>query len=196
MALIFCLSAGATAEKPVRTHIISTRAVPEHDEVVSGQGTIDYYPDKADPTEIVLKGTQEGRLIDIKCLTAGCQNAKFKIVGSAMMPDGDYMTATTDDPNIVMMRDSGGDQTLGYLATNDHSHSIKYVPTITDANAWEHKGDTARKVGKVALYTLLVSVVIVAAVAGGYAAARENERPNTVTTTCTNYGFTTTCTSR
>jgi hypothetical protein len=195
-AFLFCLSACSTAEKPVTTHILSSPANPEHDEVISSQGTIDYYPDKTNPSEIVLKGTQEGRLIDIKCLSANCQNAQFKIQGSGMMPDGDYMTANTDDANLVMVQDSSGDKTLGYLATNDHSHAVKYVPTITDANAWEHKGDTARTIGKVALYTLLIGIVVTAAVAGGYAAARENEQANTVTTTCTNYGFTTTCTSR
>lgn len=196
MTVCFFLSACAAAEKPVSTHLVMTQAAPEHDEVVSSQGTIDYYPDKSDPSEIVLKGTQEGRLIDIKCLSAGCQNAKFTITGSTMMPDGDYMTANTDDPNIVMVRDSTGEQTQGYLATNGHSHAIKYVPTIAEANSWEHKGDTARMVGKVALYTLLVVAIVGVVAAGAYAGARENQQANTVTTTCTNYGFTTTCTSR
>jgi hypothetical protein len=94
------------------------------------------------------------------------------------------------------VRNSGGDQTLGYLATNDHSHAIKYVSTITEANSWEHKGDTARMVGKVALYTLLVVAVVGVVAAGAYAGARESEQADTITTTCTNYGITTTCTSR
>jgi hypothetical protein len=196
MAVTLLLTSCATAEKPITTHLISNQTVAEHDEVVSSKGTIDYYPNSADPKEIVLKGTTQGQLIDITCLTAGCQTSKFKIVGSPLMPNGDYLTAKTDDPNITMVRDSSGDQTLGYLVSNDHSHAIKYVPTITDANSWEHKGDTARMAGKVALYTLLVVAVVGLVAAGAYAGARANEQANTVTTTCTNYGITTTCTSR
>ena len=196
VALAFLLSACTTAEKPVSAHILSTSTTPEHDELISSQGTIDYYPDKTNPSGIVMKGTQDGRFIYIKCLSANCQNAQFKIQGSGMMPDGDYLTANTDDPNIVMVRDNGGDQTLGYLATNDHSHAVKYVTTITDANAWEHKGNTVRTVGKVALYMLLIGMIITAPVAADYLAVREDEQASAVTTTCSNYGFTTTCTNR
>jgi hypothetical protein len=130
------------------------------------------------------------------CLSAGCQNSKLKIIGSSKMPDGIYVLAITDDPNISMVRDSTGERTLGYLATNDHSKAVKYVQTIADATAFEHKGDTARKVGKAALYTLLIVGVVALVAAGGYEAARANQAANTVTTTCQTFATTTTCTSR
>lgn len=196
MAISLAISSCATAQRPVNTHIISTPAMAEHDETVSTNGTIDYYPNANDPAEIVLKGSQAGQFIDIKCLTPGCQTSRFKIVGSPFMADGDYLTVKTDDPNITMVRDIGGEQTLGYLATNDHSHAIKYVGNIKDANDFEHKGDTLRMAGKVAVFSLLVGVIIVAAIYAGPALEHANSHPDTVTTTCTNYVFTTTCTTR
>jgi hypothetical protein len=93
IALTLLLASCATAEKPLSTHIISTKTAAEHDEVISSNSTIDYYPNAADPTEIVLKGTSQGQLIDITSLTANCQTSKFKIVGSPLMPNGDYLTA-------------------------------------------------------------------------------------------------------
>jgi hypothetical protein len=95
-----------------------------------------------------------------------------------------------------MVRDGNGERTLGYLATNDHSKAVRYVQTIADATAFEHKGDTARTVGKVALYTLLIVGVVALVAAGGYEAARENRAANTVTTTCRTFATVTTCTSQ
>ena len=196
VALAFLLPACATPEKPVSTHILSAPRTPEHDELIFSQGTIDYYPDKTNPNEIVMTGTQEGRFIDVKCLSTNCQNGQLTIQGSELMPDGDYLITSTDNPNIIIVRHDGGDQALGYLTTNRHSHAVKYVATIADANAWEHKGDTPRAVGKVALYTLLIGMIITAPVAADYLAAREDGQDGLIATACPNYGFAAPCTNR
>ena len=83
-------------------------------------------------------------------------------------------------------------RTLGYFAKNNGGGGLKFFADLQEAQSYEHEGDTARTVGKVAVGVLLVAALV--ALAAGAAASEANA--NRVTTTCSSFGNSTTCTSR
>jgi hypothetical protein len=188
MAICVVFSSCATTEKPVTVHILPTSTVAEHDETVSPNGTIsDFFPNATSPHEMVA--TRGSQLMDLSCIDANCKNVNFLIRGSSTVPDGNYQLLQTDDPKLIMLRDSTGDRTLGYLADNK---GMKFFPTLQQAQDYEHKGDAARTAGKIALGVLLVGALVAVAAA----AAASEAQSNSVTTTCSSFGNSTTCTSR
>jgi len=162
----------------------------EHDEVVLPSGDlVDIYPDRVTPHEAIFHKASGGK-IDAICLNEHCSNMHLQISGSKLVPDGAYQLLQTDDPQLVMVRDGEGTRTLGYIAKN-HGGSSQLFPDLQQAQAYEHKGDTARTVGKVVGGALLIGAIVV--LAGAAAAA--DARANTVTTRCSSFGNSTTCTS-
>ncbi|MGA9722903.1 MAG: hypothetical protein WBQ86_10630 [Candidatus Binatus sp.] len=167
-----------------------TNGESEHDEVVYPSGDVaDIYPDKATPHEVIFHKANGGKL-DVICLNEKCSNMHLSISGSQVFADGAYELLQSDDPQLMMVRDGSGERTLGYLAKN-HGGSSKFFPDLQEAQEYEHKGDTARTVGKVVGGTLLVAAIVV--LAGAAAAA--DAQANTVTTRCHTWGSNTTCTS-
>jgi hypothetical protein len=178
-------------------------AESEHDEIVYPSGdVIDVYPDHVTPHEVTVRKANGGR-IDAICLGGNCKNVRLQISGSKVLPDGSYQLLQTDDPKLMMVRDSEGDSTLGYLVTNAggaqfftdqedaRAGGAQFFPDLHQAQAYEHKGDTARTVGKVVLGVLLVGALVV--LVGAAAAA--DAQANSVTTRCSSAGNSTTCTT-
>jgi hypothetical protein len=125
-------------------------------------------------------------------MDANCHQLSLKISGSKAIPDGAYQFLQTDDPQIIMVRDSNGERTLGYFVQNNGGGGLKYFSDLDQAQAYEHEGDTARTAGKVVVGVLLVAALV--ALVGVAAAADANA--NKVTTQCSTFGNSTTCTSR
>jgi len=163
----------------------------EHDEVVAPDATADYYPNRQTPHEVVFHKASGG-MIDATCMDGECHQLQLKISGSKTLPDGGYQFLQTDDPHILMVRDYEGTRTLGYFAKNNGGGGMKFFPDLQQAQSYEHKGDAARTAGKVAVGVLLLGALV--ALAAGAAAADANA--NRVTTTCSSFGDSTTCTSR
>jgi hypothetical protein len=175
---------------PTTVHMEASQNELAHDETVSAEGVTDYYPNKSAPHETLFKG-QNGSLVDSTCMNADCSTTLWKVRDSSVYPDGSYRVLKTDDPNVLLMQDVEGVKTIGYLAKN-HGGVWSLQPDLQQAQAYEHKGDTARTVGKVVLAALIVGV----AVAAVGAAAAADANANTVTTRCSSFGNSTTCTTR
>ena len=191
LSLVFLLtSCSAQSIKPTTVHIEASPNQLEHDETITAEGVTEFYPSKASPHEMIFTG-QSGATSDATCIDNSCLNLILKVRNSAIYPDGTLRVLQTDDPNIFMVRDAEGTTILGYAA-KDHGGTWKFLPDLEQAQTFEHHGDTARTVGKVVLGVLLVAVLV--AVLGAAAAADANA--NTVTTRCTSFGDSTTCTTR
>lgn len=190
LAVAFLSSCSAQKIRPATVHIETNANETEHDETVSSEGTTDFYPNKSSPRETVFKGTN-GSLLDATCSNANCSDMVIRVRHSPVYPDGTFQLLKTDDPNVLMLKDVEGASVLGYAA-KDHGGTWKLLPDLQQAREYEHKGDTARTVGKVALGVLLVGVLVAAVAAG--AAAEANA--DTVTTRCTSFANSTTCTTR
>jgi hypothetical protein len=191
VAVCFLLTSCARAAQPLAVHMQATRYQDEHDEVVSRDSVADYYPSRQSPHEVVYHKLSGG-MLDATCMDAGCKQLSIKISGSKTVPDGTYQFLQTDDPHIIMVRDSEGARPLGYLARNNGGGVLKFFPELQDAQDYEHKGDAARTAGKVVGGALLVAALAALFVVAAAAAANANR----VTTTCSTFGNTTTCTSR
>ena len=193
LAVAICVGLASCAQtaQPVAVHMEANRYQPEHDEVVSQEASVDYYPNRESPHEVVFHKTSGG-MIDATCMDSGCHQLQLKITGSKAIPDGGYQFLQTDDPHIMMVRDFEGIRTLGYFAKNNGGGGLKFFPDLQQAQVYEHKGDTARTAGKVVVGVLLVAALV--ALVGAAAAADANA--NRVTTTCSSVGDSTTCTSR
>lgn len=176
-------------------------AESEHDEVVYPTGdVIDVYPDHVTPHEVIVRKANGGK-IDAICLGENCKDVRLQISGSKVLADGSYQLLQTDDPKLMMVRDSEGTAILGYLVTNTsgaqfftdqedaRSGGAQFFPDLQQAQAYEHKGDTARTVGKVVVGVLLVGALVV--LVGAAAAA--DAQADTVTTRCSSVGNSTTC---
>jgi hypothetical protein len=188
--VLLLTSCAAQSIQPTTVHMDASQTELEHDETVSAEGVTDYYPNKSAPHETLRKG-ENGSLTDTTCMNANCSTALVKLRGSAALPDGSYLFLKTDDPNIVRMQDAQGDRPIGYAARN-HGGAWSILPDLQQAQAYEHKGDTARTVGKVLLLVLVVGLAV--AVVGAAAAANVNA--NTVTTRCSSFVNSTTCTTK
>ena len=175
---------------PTTVHLESSKTDPEHDEIVSEEGVTDFYPNRTTPHDIVYIW-KDGGTTGLTCLNVSCSQMLLKSHGSALYPDGSFQLVKTDDPNVMMVRDVEGAKVLGYLAKN-HGGEWKELPDLEQAQAFEHHGDTARKVGKVVVGVLVVGLLV--AVVGAAAAADANA--NKVTTKCSTFGNSTTCTTR
>jgi hypothetical protein len=171
-------------------HIDTSGGESEHEETVFPNGDVrDVYPDHTVPHEIIFH-RHEGGITDLVCLNPKCTNATVQITRSSLLSDGTYQWLQTDDPKITMVRDRWGDGVLGYIATN-HGGIPQSFPTLAEAQEYEHKGDTARAVAKVALG----AVVVVGLAAAVGAATAADERANTVTTRCVSAINSATCTT-
>jgi len=191
VGLCFLFASCAQTAQPVVVHMQASAYQDEHDEVVSSDATADYYPNRQTPHEVVFHKASGG-IIDATCMDTGCNQLQLKIIGSKAIPDGGYQFLKTDDPHILMVRDYEGARTLGYFARNNGGGGLKFFPDLQQAQSFEHQGDTARTAGKVAVGVLLVAALM--ALAAGAAAADANA--NRVTTTCSSFANSTTCTSR
>src|ERR1700722_3320777 len=117
-AFWFWISSCAEAAKPATVHLEMSAGESEHDEMVYPSGdVIDIYPDHATPHEVIVRKANGGK-IDAICLGENCKNVRLQMSGSQVLSDGCYQLLQTDDPKLMMVRDSEGDSTLGYLATN------------------------------------------------------------------------------
>jgi hypothetical protein len=175
---------------PATVHLESSSSDPEHDEIVSEDGVADFYPNRFTPHDIVYIA-KNGGTTGLTCLNAGCSQMLLKSHGSDVYPDGSFQLVKTDDPNVMMIRDVEGTRVLGFAAKN-HGGEWKVLPDLEQAQAFEHRGDTARTVGKIVVGVLVVGLLI--AVVGAAAAA--DAKANTVTTKCSSFFNTTTCTTR
>jgi hypothetical protein len=194
LAFVFatCLAITSCSQinEPVAVHMQANQYQNEHDEVVSTEAVIDYYPNRTTPQEVVVH-RNTGGMIDATCKDAECSDISLKITGSKLIPDGSYEFLKTDDPNIIMVREGDGTRTLGYLAKNKGGGGFQFYSDLQEAQAYEHKGDAARTAGKIALGVLLAAAIVAVAAAAGAAAAHSDQ----VTTHCTTFGNNTTCTS-
>jgi hypothetical protein len=203
LALCFGVSSCAEAAKPATVHLEMSAGGSEHDEMVYPSGdVIDIYPDHVTPHEVIVRKANGGK-IDAICLGENCKNVRLQIRGSRVLSDGSYQLLQTDDPKLMMVRDGEGESTLGYLVTNSSGAQFftdqegsqpggaQFFPDLQHAQAYEHKGDTARTVGKVVVGVLLVGALVV--LVGAAAAA--DAQANTVTTRCSSAGNSTTCTT-
>jgi hypothetical protein len=201
LSLCFLVSSCGEVAQPATVHMEMTGGESEHDEVVYPTGdVIDVYPDHITPHEVIVRKADGGK-IDAICLGENCKNVHLQIIGSQILSDGSYQLLQTDDPKLMMVRDSEGTSILGYLVTNGggaefftnqgdaQSGGAQFFPDLQEAQAYEHKGDTARTVGKVVVGVLLVGAL---AVLVGAAAAADAQA-DTVTTRCTSAGNSTTC---
>ena len=191
VVLSICLSASSCGTQQVQAttvHVQATSLNAEHDEVISANGVAYYYPNRTNPRELVFRG-QNGGLLGATCIDQGCSGLNLTISGSTKGLDGKYQLLKTDDPNLMMLRDSTGERIIGYLAQN--GSEAKFFPDLAQAQAFEHSGETTRQVVKVVGVALLITALVAAA--GAVAVA--NAKANTVTTRCTTFGSTTTCKS-
>ena len=203
-AFSLCLLVSSCGEvaKPATVHVEMRAGESEHDEVVYPSGdVIDVYPDHVTPHEVIVRKANGGK-IDAICLGDNCKNVRLQISGSKVLQDGSYELLQTDDPKLMMVRDSEGASIMGYLVTNSSgaqfftggedarsSGGARFFPDLQQAQAYEHKGDTARTMGKVVVGVLLVGALVV--LVGAAAAA--DAQANTVTTRCSTFGSSTTC---
>lgn len=148
VAACFLLSACAHAAQPVAVHMQASALQAEHDEVVSSDAVMDYYPNRETAHEVVFHRLSGG-MIDADCMDAGCQQISLKISGSKVIPDGGYQFLKTDDPHIIMVRDYEGTRTLGYFVQNNGGGKFQLFQDLQQAQAYEHQGDAARTAGKV-----------------------------------------------
>lgn len=200
LALCFLVSSCAEAATPATVHVEMIGGESEHDEVVYPSGDIiDVYPDHVTPHEVIVRKANGGKIVAV-CLGDGCKNVRLQISGSQLLSDGSYQLLQTDDPKLMMVRAGEGTSILGYLVTNTggaqfftdqdaRSGGAQFFATLQQAQAYEHKGDTARTVGKVVLGVLLVGALVV--LVGAAAAA--DAQADTVTTRCYSAGNSTTC---
>ncbi len=195
-AATFLLSACTPSSQAVSLHMAGTQREPEHDEVESPEYVAQYYPNRTSPNEVIFR-YKKGGMADVTCINRdgnACTQFKVKVIGIPAMPEGIYQFVQSDDPKIVVVKNEEGTQTLGYLSSNWHGNG-GYYKTLQEAQAHEHEGDAWRTAGKVVLYTLLI-VAVVGLVALAVAADSAPPPQPTVTTTCSSFGYTTTCTSR
>jgi hypothetical protein len=202
LALCFWISSCAEAAKPATVHLEMNAGESEHDEMVYPTGdVIDIYPDHVTPHEVIVRKSNGGK-IDAICLGGNCKSVRLQIRGSKILSDGSYQLLQTDDPKLMMVRDGEGELTLGYLVTTGSGQfftdqesagagGAQFFPDLQRAQAYEHKGDTARTVGKVVVGVLLVGALVV--LVGAAAAA--DAQANTVTTRCSSTRSSTTCTT-
>ena len=189
LSVCLVVSSCAQAAKPAIVHIDMANGQSEHDEAVYPNGTImDAYPNRVTPRVVIVHKSNGGMII-ASCLNAPCSNMHLQITGSKVMADGTYQLLQTDDPKVMMVRDGEGTRTLGYIAKNGGEY--QFFPDLQQAQAYEHRGETAKAVGKVVGGTLLVAALVV--LAGAAAAA--DARANAVTTRCASVGSSTTCTT-
>ncbi len=177
-----------SAQAPQVAHLDATTSLPEHDEVVNTHETIDSFPNRTNPRRIIVHSDSGGSL-DFTCMDPDCQNLTGQIVGSPIIADGTYQVIRTEDPRVAWLQ-QGGD-TVGYMVSRTGTDRA-FFKTYSEAQAYEHKGETIKLVGKIILITLLVGLVVVAVAAE----ASSEANSNVVTTRCTTFGVTTTCTSR
>jgi hypothetical protein len=201
LSVCFLVSSCGEVAKPATVHLEMSGGESEHDEIVYPSGdVIDVYPDHATPHEVIVRKANGGK-IDAICLGQNCKDVRLQISGSKVLADGSYQLLQTDDPKLMMVRDSEGTSIIGYLVTNTsgaqfftdqedaRSGGAQFFPDLQQAQAYEHKGDTARTVGKVVVGVLLVGALVV--LVGAAAAA--DAQADTVTTRCTSWGNSTTC---
>ena len=158
-AVAFLIMGCASANQPVGIHMAATQTIPEHDEVETPADVTFYYPNKTNPREVVLR-RKSGGMCAIKCLDESCKQQEMKVIGMSQIPEGVYQTVNSDDPNIVIVKNQAGTQTLGYFAGNTGNHEWGYYHTLKQAQEHEHKGETLRKTGKVILIALAVTAVV------------------------------------
>jgi hypothetical protein len=183
----------AQSAQPIAVHMQADSMHGEHDEVISKDTIIDFYPDRQNPTEVMLRKTNQQGMLDATCLDAPtCHQLSIKILGSKMIPDGAYQFLQTSNSHLVMVRDGSGEHTLGYLAQNNGGGGYQYFSSLQEAQSFEHSGDAMRTTAKVAGGVLLAAGLIALVAAAGVAAANANK----VTTSCHTFGNDTTCTSR
>jgi hypothetical protein len=201
LSVCFLVSSCGEVAKPAAVHIEMSGAESEHDEVVYPSGdVVDIYPDHVTPHEVIVRKANGGK-IDAICMAQNCKDVRLQISGSKILFDGTYQLLQTDDPKLMMVRDSEGTSILGYLVTNTsgahfftdqedkQSGGAQFFSNLQQAEAYEHRGDNARSVGKVVVGVLLVGALVV--LVGAAAAA--DAQANTVTTRCTSIGNSTTC---
>ncbi|HYL58780.1 MAG TPA: hypothetical protein VEU51_07905 [Candidatus Acidoferrales bacterium] len=169
--VLLLTSCAAQSIHPTTVHVDATKNELEHDQTITSEGTIDFYPSSASPHEIIFTG-QNGSTSDAICMDSACSNLLVRVKNSAF-PDGSLRLLQTDDPNIFMVKDAEGATILGYVA-KDHGGTWKLLPDLEQAQTYEHHGDTARTVGKVLLGVLVVGVIV--AVQGAAAAAGADRR--------------------
>lgn len=197
LALTVCLliTSCAQSAQPITTHVDANSFLPEHDETISANGTVeDYYPNRATPREVLFQKAN-GAMLDAACMDATCHQLTLKISGSKTVPDGTYQFLQTDDPHIIIVHNGEGTSTLGYFAKNNGGGQMKFFPDLQEAQTFEHEGDAARTAGKVVVGALLVTALAALVVGAAAAQASANARANRVTTNCTSVGANTTCTS-
>lgn len=199
LSFCFLITSCGEVAKPAMVHLEMSGGESQHDEVVYPSGdVIDVYPDHVTPVEVIVRKANGGK-IDAICLGGTCKDVRLTIRGSKVLPDGSYQLLQTDDPKLMMVRDSEGAVIIGYLVSSSGAQfftdqdsrggGAKFFPDLQEAQAYEHKGDTARTVGKVIVGALLVGALVV--LVGAAAAA--DAQADTVTTRCTSVGNSTTC---
>jgi hypothetical protein len=179
-----------SAQAPQVAHLDATVFSPEHDEAVYPHATVAFFPSRTNPRRIIIH-SDSGVSSDFTCMDPDCQNLTGQIVGSPVMADGTYQVIRTDDPRVAWIQ-QGGD-TVGYMVSRTGTDSA-FFKSLSEAQAYEHKGETIKLVGKIILITLLVGIVVFAVAAGAASASEANS--NVITTQCSTFGVTTTCTSR
>lgn len=142
-------------------HHQATKLDPEHDELVTSGGIFHFYPNRTSPHEIVF-APKGGGIVGLTCLSKDCSQMVAESHGNPNYPQGSYQIFKTEDPKVLVIRNSTGDQTIGYGALNA-ADEWKVFPDLQEANAYVHEGETAREVantaGQVLLITLLIAIV-------------------------------------
>jgi hypothetical protein len=152
-------------------HLAALGSSPEHDEIVLPDQVMDVYPSTQHPNRIVARKLG-GCVEDFTCLNSSCADRKGVAVNCTEVPNGEYRATTTDDLHIAAWRSADEDeQIIGYLVTNNDGTS-KFVKTLAEAQSYEHRGETARKVLTVAAFILLDAALIAAVVLEDAAVAR------------------------
>jgi hypothetical protein len=188
--LSMILVTSCAAQAPTIAHLDDSQTEQGHDELIYPHATIDIYPNRNTPHRIVMR-EDNGAFQDLTCMDDQCLNLVGPIRGSQIVQDGIYQVVRTDDPKVAMLRNPDNQAVAGYMVSRTGTDSA-FFKTLPEAQAYEHKGDTLKLVGKIVLVTLLVGVVVL----GAAAAAQSQANANTVTTRCTTIGITTTWTSR
>jgi hypothetical protein len=189
VSLLSCtLVISCAAEAPQVAHLDATVSSPEHDEAVYQHVTMAFFPNRTNPQRIIIH-SDSGGSEDFTCMDPACQNLTGQIVGSTVIADGTYQVIRTDDPRVAWVQQAG--DTVGYLVSKTGTDAA-FFKSLSEAQAYEHKGETIKLVGKIILITLLIGLVVFVVAAG--AASEANS--NVTTTRCTTFGVTTTCTTR
>ncbi len=184
------LASSCAAQPPQIAHMEATQFEQEHDEMIYPHAIVDIYPSRNAPHEVIVH-KDSGGTADLICLNHNCTESTGQIKGSKSLPDGSYQFVQTDDPKIAVVRDVEGTRLIGYTVS-DGSVDSKFFETLDKAHSYEHKGDNVKLAGKIILVTLLVGVIVV----GAAALAASDANTNTVTTSCSSFGNSTTCTTR